>query len=158
MHPLLQDYCHCYLIRSTRLYRSGKKDQDFVYLPFLKPLHALRVELLDRNNHAGAVAGRRHGLLIRPPFVDSSEPSFAEDAVRTEVLGGCLELYECEGAEVGHLEDLAVGVLCPLVKPAAGAAAASGRHEAAAHGGKFPRPGQAAPASGSMNWKNRMKS
>jgi hypothetical protein len=80
-------------------------------------MHALRVELLDRNNHAGVVLGRRHGLLIHPPFVDSPEPSFAEDAVWTEVLGGRLELYECEGAEVGRLEDLVVGVLGPLVKP-----------------------------------------
>ena len=128
------------LLFNTVEYIEGKKKEARFYLPFLVALHALRIELLDGNNHAGAVPGRGHGLLIHPPFVDSPKPTFAEDAVRREVLGGRLELHECEGAEVGRLQDLAVGVLGPLVdEPAAGAAAAGGRHEAAAHGGEFPR-------------------
>lgn len=103
------------------------------YLPFLISLQALRVELLDGNNHASAVLGRVHGLLIHPAFVHPPKSPFTEDAVRPEVLGGRLELYECEGAEVGRLQDLAVWVLAPFFEPAAGAAAAGGRHEAAAY-------------------------
>ena len=109
------------------------------YLPFLIPLQALRVELLDGNNHSGAVLGRGHRLLVHPAFVHPPKSPFTEDAVWPEVLGGRLELHECVGAEVGRLQDLAVGVLAPLFEPAASAAAAGGSHEAAAHGGELSR-------------------
>lgn len=112
------------------------KEPDF-YLPFLITLHALWVELLDSNNHAGAALHRVHRLLIHPSFVHPPKASLPKNTIRPEVLGGCPELNECECPEVWCLQDLALWVH-PVVESAARAAASGRRHEAAANRGELP--------------------
>ena len=123
----------------VKMKRLIKMKRTRLYLPFLIPLQALRVELLDSNDHAGATLGRVHRLLIHPSLVHPPKPSLPEDTVWPEVLGSRPELEERERAEVRRLQDLALEEPT-LVEPTVGAAAAGGGgHEAAAPRGELPR-------------------
>ena len=123
-----------------------------IYLPFLQALHALGVELLDGDDHAGAAARGAHRPLVDPPLVHPPEPALAEDAVRLEVPRRRPELREREDSEVGDLQDPPLRLRverpgdadvraagCSQGQVAAAAAAASGGD--AAHGRARPHPG-----------------
>jgi hypothetical protein len=86
--------------------RQIKRNGGSTYLPFLRALQALGVELLDGDGQAAAVVPRgAHGPLVDPALVHPPEPSLAEHGVRLEAPGGRLELREREHTEVGSLQD-----------------------------------------------------
>jgi len=78
------------------------------YLPFLKALGAFGVQFFDGDDHASAWFGRGEGLLVQPPFVDSAKPTFTQQCVPFETLGGGFQVTETELLQVGAFQNLAV--------------------------------------------------
>lgn len=63
-------------------------------------LEALRLELLDSNNHAVSRPRSTEALLVDPAFEDASESSFPNQTVRSEVSGRISQFIETECLQI----------------------------------------------------------
>lgn len=78
-----------------------------IHLPFLQPLQALRVQLLDSNTDPHAALCWMKGLLIDPSYVNPTKSPFANNAFWLKVPGGGPQIHKCEDSEIWRLQDLA---------------------------------------------------
>lgn len=88
-------------------------------LPLLQALDALRVELLDGDDDAGAALGRVERALVDPALVDPAEAALPEHHLRLEPLRRRPQLRERELPQPRRLEDAPRPRTSLLLRPAA---------------------------------------
>lgn len=90
----IMDYIYIYI------YMNSSAIVYVVYQPFLQPLAAVGIRLLDGDRNADPDPRRLKGLLVDPPLEDSPEASLSEHRVRPEVPRRFLQLPQREYLQV----------------------------------------------------------